>query len=78
LLAFGLFTRPAALALLAMTTVIEIFVSPDAWPTHLGWARLLLPLIAAGGRAWCGWIGCRTGGTAHLTRKAPGPWMPHP
>ncbi len=49
LLVFGLFTRPAALALLGMTTVIEVFVYPDAWPTHLSWAGLLLPLIALGG-----------------------------
>ncbi|HTV96895.1 MAG TPA: DoxX family protein [Steroidobacteraceae bacterium] len=48
LLAVGLFTRPAALALMAMTSVIEIFVYPDAWPTHLSWAGLLLPLIALG------------------------------
>jgi len=52
LLALGLFTRPAALALLTMTAVIEIFVYPDAWPTHLSWAGLLLPLIARGGGAW--------------------------
>lgn len=52
LLVFGLFTRPAALALLGMTTVIEIFVYPDAWPTHLSWAGLLLPLIFRGGGAW--------------------------
>jgi putative oxidoreductase len=49
LLVLGLFTRPAALALLGMTSVIEIFVYPDAWPTHLSWAGLLLPLIALGG-----------------------------
>lgn len=49
LLIVGFATRPAALALLGMTTVIEIFVYPDAWPTHLGWAGLLLPLIAKGG-----------------------------
>lgn len=49
LLVLGLFTRPAALALLGMTTVIEIFVYPDAWPTHLSWAGLFLPLIALGG-----------------------------
>ena len=49
LLVLGLFTRFAALALLGMTTVIEIFVYPDAWPTHLSWAGLLLPLIAMGG-----------------------------
>ena len=49
LLVLGLFTRFAALALLIMTSVIEIFVYPDAWPTHLSWAGLLLPLIALGG-----------------------------
>ena len=49
LLVLGLFTRFSATALLAMTAVIEIFVYPDAWPTHLSWAGLLLPLIALGG-----------------------------
>ena len=49
LLLFGLFTRFSATALLVMTLVIEIFVYPDAWPTHLSWAGLLLPLIALGG-----------------------------
>ena len=49
LLVIGLFTRPAALALLGMTSIIEIFVYPDAWPTHLSWAGLLLPLISLGG-----------------------------
>jgi putative oxidoreductase len=49
LLTLGLFVRPSALALLGMTSVIEIFVYPDAWPTHLSWAGLLLPLIAYGG-----------------------------
>ena len=48
LLVLGLFTRFAALALFGMTAVIEIFVYPDAWPTHLSWAGLLLPLIARG------------------------------
>lgn len=48
LLTLGLLTRPAALALLVMTGVIQIFVYPDAWPTHLSWAGLLLPLIAFG------------------------------
>ena len=32
-----------------MTMVIEIFVYPDAWPTHLSWAGLMLPLILKGG-----------------------------
>nr|WP_207786019.1 DoxX family protein [Altererythrobacter segetis] len=49
LLVLGLFTRYAALALLGMTLVIEIFVYPDAWPTHLSWTGLMLPLIALGG-----------------------------
>jgi len=49
LLVAGLFTRFAALGLLGMTAVIEIFVYPQAWPTHLSWAALLLPLIAQGG-----------------------------
>ena len=49
LLTLGLFTRISAGGLLVMTAVIEIFVYPDAWPTHLSWAGLLLPLIALGG-----------------------------
>ena len=49
LLILGLFTRFSATALLLMTLVIQIFVYPDAWPTHLSWAGLLLPLIAFGG-----------------------------
>ena len=49
LLVLGLFTRVSAGALLVMTSIIEIFVYPDAWPTHLSWAGLLLPLIALGG-----------------------------
>ena len=49
LLVLGLFTRLSAVALLAMTLVIQVFVYPDAWPTHLSWAGLLLPLIAMGG-----------------------------
>ncbi len=52
LLVLGLFTRLSALALLAMTLVIEIFVYPAAWPTHLTWAALLLLLAARGGGAF--------------------------
>ena len=48
LLVLGLCTRLSALALLAMTLVIQIFVYPDAWPTHLSWAGLLLYLIGRG------------------------------
>lgn len=35
-----------------MTLVIQTFVYPDAWSTHLSWAGLLLPLIAMGGGNW--------------------------
>ena len=52
LLAFGLFTRVAAAGLLGMTLVIQTFVYPDAWSTHLSWAGLLLLLMARGGGAW--------------------------
>ena len=49
LLVLGLCTRLSAAALLGMTLVIQVFIYPDAWPTHLSWAGLLLPLIAMGG-----------------------------
>jgi putative oxidoreductase len=48
LLVAGLFTRVAALVLLGMTAVIEIFVYPLAWPTHLQWAAMLLVLLCRG------------------------------
>ena len=51
LLVLGLFTRLSALALLGMTLVIQVFVYPDAWPTHLSWAALLLYLVGRGGGA---------------------------
>lgn len=48
LLVLGLATRFASLALLIMTLVIEIFVYPDAWPTHGTWAACFLILMAQG------------------------------
>jgi putative oxidoreductase len=48
LLVLGLATRFAALALLIMTLVIEIFVYPDAWPTHGTWAACFLILMTQG------------------------------
>ena len=44
LLVLGLLTRPTALLLLGMTAVIEVFVYPLAWPTHIQWAAMLLVL----------------------------------
>ncbi|MDD1969031.1 DoxX family protein [Pseudomonas putida] len=63
LLVLGLVTRPAAAALLGMTAVIEIFVYPDAWPTHLTWAALLLPLVVYGAVAGR-WMKCFLDGFA--------------
>ena len=45
-------SSPSALAFLGMTAVIEVFVYPDAWPTHLSWAALLIYLVARGGGAF--------------------------
>ena len=48
LLVVGLASRLSALALMAMTLVIQVFVYPDGWPEHTLWFALLL-LIAARG-----------------------------
>jgi putative oxidoreductase len=48
LLFAGLFTRFAALALLVMTLVIQIFVYPNAFDTHGTWAVGLLFLMKYG------------------------------
>lgn len=48
LLLFGLATRFSALALLVMTLIIEVFVYPDAYPTHGTWATILIYLLARG------------------------------
>jgi putative oxidoreductase len=52
LLVLGLGTRFAALALLGMTLIIEIFVYPDAWPTHGTWAACFLLLMRSGAGAF--------------------------
>ncbi len=51
LLVVGLMTRFSAAALLAMTLVIQVFVYPSGWPTHLLWAAVLLYLIRSGAGA---------------------------
>ena len=48
LMVLGLLTRPAAFILLGMTTVIEVFVYPQAWPTHIQWAAMLVFLLFRG------------------------------
>jgi putative oxidoreductase len=52
LLILGLATRPVAFVLLGMTTVIEIFVYPQAWPTHIQWVAMLLVLLCRGAGTW--------------------------
>lgn len=47
LLVLGLFTRYAALGLLAMTAIIQITV-PTGWPLHLTWAALAIGIMAIG------------------------------
>jgi putative oxidoreductase len=44
----GLCTRPVVLALLGMVTVIQLFVYPEAWPTHIQWLGFMLILLARG------------------------------
>ena len=48
LILMGLGTRFAALGLLGMTLVIQLFVYPGAYATHGTWAALLLYLMARG------------------------------
>jgi putative oxidoreductase len=48
LLVLGLASRFAAFSLLFMTSIIEIFVYPDAWPTHGVWATCFLLVISRG------------------------------
>lgn len=51
LLVLGLFTRFSALGLIAMTLVIQLFVLPDGWPTHLLWMAPLLVIVRYGAGA---------------------------
>jgi putative oxidoreductase len=44
----GFATRLSALGLLIMTLVIQVLVYPEAWPTHVLWAGLLLYLLKFG------------------------------
>ncbi|HEX2891427.1 DoxX family protein [Vineibacter terrae] len=48
LLVLGLATRLAAVPLLGMTIVIQVFVYPANWAEHLTWATLLLLLLTRG------------------------------
>ncbi len=75
LLVLGLATRAAALVLLGMTAVIEIFVYPQAWPTHLQWAAMLLVLLCKGpgaaalDRLVCRWTARQRAWTAQAGKR---------
>ena len=65
LLVLGLLVRSTALALLGMTAVIQLFVYPGAWPTHIQWVAMLLILLTRGAGAvsldhvLANWLGLR-------------------
>ncbi len=48
LLVLGLMIRPTVLVLFGMTGVIQLFVYPEAWPTHLQWLSMMLVLFSRG------------------------------
>lgn len=48
LLTIGLLSRGAALALLGVVAVIQLFVFPENWGEHGLWASLLLLIVARG------------------------------
>ena len=61
LLFIGLGSRFAALGLLGMTATIQVFVYPDAYPTHGVWATVLLFIVARGpgGISFDHFLACR-------------------
>ncbi|HLG87337.1 MAG TPA: DoxX family protein [Alphaproteobacteria bacterium] len=48
LILIGLAARFAALGLVGMIAVIQIFVYPNAWPDHIQWLAFLIPIIVRG------------------------------
>ena len=48
LILVGLMTRVSTLLLLGMTLTIQLFIYPDAWPTHIQWLAFMLVLVLRG------------------------------
>jgi putative oxidoreductase len=48
LILVGLMTRVSTLLLLGMTATIQIFIYPDAWPTHIQWLAFMAVLVLRG------------------------------
>lgn len=52
LVLLGLCTRLSTLALLGMTLTIQLFIYPEAWPTHIQWLAFMLIIVLRGPGAW--------------------------
>ncbi|MGZ3273695.1 MAG: DoxX family protein [Caulobacteraceae bacterium] len=48
LILVGLLTRVSTVLLLGMTATIQIFIYPDAWPTHIQWLAFMIVLVLRG------------------------------
>jgi putative oxidoreductase len=48
LILVGLLTRVSTLLLLGMTATIQLFIYPDAWPTHIQWLAFMIVLVLRG------------------------------
>lgn len=48
LILLGLATRVSVFLLLGMTATIQIFIYPDAWPTHIQWLAFMILLLLRG------------------------------
>jgi putative oxidoreductase len=48
LILLGLLTRVSTFLLLGMTATIQVFVYPDAWPTHIQWLAFMIVLLLRG------------------------------
>ena len=48
LILIGLMTRVSTLLLLGMTATIQLFIYPDAWPTHIQWLAFMVVLVLRG------------------------------
>jgi putative oxidoreductase len=61
LVLLGLLTRVSTLLLLGMTLTIQLFIYPQAWPTHIQWLAFMAVLVLRGpGRVSLdAWIGPR-------------------
>jgi putative oxidoreductase len=48
LILMGLLTRVSTLLLLGMTLTIQLFIYPQAWPTHIQWLAFMLIIVLRG------------------------------